>query len=539
MSLPRGGHVAKARTTVKAYGRPNGEGTMCKRGIVQIAAALLPLTLTGVGLSAPKYWLPASGDWDADGNWTPYGAPTAGDTACVDNGGTVTVSGMAQAAALTLGETDGGTFAQTGGTAALGGLHMGVETGSTGAATLQDGVLSVGGNEQIGLYGRGRFRQLGGSHHVSANLYLALVGGPSSVYELETGELVVEETEYVGFDGEALFTQTGGTHHVLDKLTIAYFSLTGGTYSMQGGVLAAKQLTHGGGNWAFDFTGGTLHAQNVGFDLANDGGVLAPGMSIGATDIQGGYRQNAGTLEIELASSPAAGQFDTLAATGLADLGGTLNVLALGGFRPMEGDTYPIITAAGGVSGDFATFTSNIVLGIPAGMSAFSGTSAGGTYRAVFNGYTGGDANGDHKVSIGDLAIMAGNWQDSGLDWSGADFNGDGVVSIGDLAVMAANWQWTLPEPPALPAPEPMSAFFLLGGAAAVLTRRRPRHRTSLGALSSEAAQCPPITSAHPRLERAAGSPGALRPGRVVHSRRGLERTPTFAKMERPVGAGG
>ena len=59
-----------------------------------------------------------------------------------------------------------------------------------------------------------------------------------------------------------------------------------------------------------------------------------------------------------------------------------------------------------------------------------------------------GDANGDGKVSIGDLSILAANWgQTEGMSWSDGDFNGDGRVSIGDLSVMAARWGQEIPAP--------------------------------------------------------------------------------------------
>jgi len=83
-----------------------------------------------------------------------------------------------------------------------------------------------------------------------------------------------------------------------------------------------------------------------------------------------------------------------------------------------------------------------------------------------------GDANGDGRVSLGDLSILAGHWHGSGKVWSNGDFTADGVVSIGDLSILAGQWGWGVSSPPA---PEPMALALLLAGASVVLKTHRPR----------------------------------------------------------------
>ena len=51
-------------------------------------------------------------------------------------------------------------------------------------------------------------------------------------------------------------------------------------------MLAVPQLTKSAGG-QFNFTGGVLSAGEVTFDLLNQGGVIAPGASPGATHIAG------------------------------------------------------------------------------------------------------------------------------------------------------------------------------------------------------------------------------------------------------------
>ena len=86
-----------------------------------------------------------------------------------------------------------------------------------------------------------------------------------------------------------------------------------------------------------------------------------------------------------------------------------------------------------------------------------------------------GDANGDGRVSIGDLSIMAAHWNGSGKVWSNGDFTADGVVSIGDLSVLAGQWGWGTSLP--APIPEPLSFALFLPGAFLLAKSHRRRRR--------------------------------------------------------------
>jgi hypothetical protein len=85
---------------------------------------------------------------------------------------------------------------------------------------------------------------------------------------------------------------------------------------------------------------------------------------------------------------------------------------------------------------------------------------------AAFVSVLDADANWDGAVNVGDLALLAANWQ-TGRIWPEADFNGDGVTNVGDLAILASNWQ----VGGGATVPEPATVLLVLVGAA--LLRRR------------------------------------------------------------------
>ncbi|HEU5203704.1 MAG TPA: Ig-like domain-containing protein, partial [Candidatus Limnocylindrales bacterium] len=91
--------------------------------------------------------------------------------------------------------------------------------------------------------------------------------------------------------------------------------------------------------------GGTLQAATVSIQ----GGVLS-----GSGTVSGNLILS-GALDVGLGGT-AAGQFDRIQVTGAATLGGALNVSLVGGFLPVIGDTFEILTFASR-TGDFAAIT--------------------------------------------------------------------------------------------------------------------------------------------------------------------------------------
>jgi len=83
------------------------------------------------------------------------------------------------------------------------------------------------------------------------------------------------------------------------------------------------------------------------------------------------------------------------------------------------------------------------------------------------------DLNGDGAVWLGDLSVLAGNWNQSGRTWAQGDINGDGRASLGDLAVMAGQWGWS--QTTGAPLPEPASALLWAVTSVAALGGRKRR----------------------------------------------------------------
>ncbi|HTA56525.1 MAG TPA: Ig-like domain-containing protein, partial [Candidatus Baltobacteraceae bacterium] len=213
-------------------------------------------------------------------------------------------------------------------------------------------------------------------------------GGPGSSFLLQNGA-IVNNTGTWNLQGDEFVTYNGGTATRFNNISGGIFEKTGGTttsqvstaFSNSGTVLAnalnlffsasftqiAGTTMLGGGSLQtastnpLTFQGGSLTGSGtVQGDVTNTGGSVAPGSSTaaGAITISGStvgiYSQSAtGAYNVKIGGTTA-GQFDTLAMSGAATLGGPLNVSLLNSFSPALGNTFTILTAAS-VAGTFST----------------------------------------------------------------------------------------------------------------------------------------------------------------------------------------
>ncbi len=136
------------------------------------------------------------------------------------------------------------------------------------------------------------------------------------------------------------------------------------TYTGVTTVDAGKLVVNGSIVSAVTVNGGTLGgAGTVGGITVASGGVVSPGNSTGTLTVTGNVSFAAGsTYQAEV---NAAGQGDRIVASGTATLsGGTVAVLAENG-NYAAATSHVILTASGGVDGQFATATSNLAFLTP------------------------------------------------------------------------------------------------------------------------------------------------------------------------------
>jgi len=177
---------------------------------------------------------------------------------------------------LTVGFTGPGTLTQTGGTLSISGNPQ-IGRAALGTYNQSGGTFNWGGWYAVGRLagGNGTYNLSGTGAAVGNNMIVAEAGGTIGTMTVaDSASLTLNRLE-VARAGTATLTQTGGQVRS-GVVNIANASGTG-SYSLQGGLLETPALTRGAGTPAFSFTGGTLHANFVGFSLVNDGGTVDVG----------------------------------------------------------------------------------------------------------------------------------------------------------------------------------------------------------------------------------------------------------------------
>ena len=175
-----------------------------------------------------------------------------------------------------------GGFTQSGGTHTVSSV---LTIGNSGQASysLSGGSLSAN-TEYIG-YSPGystapsSFTQTGGTHSVSSDLYLGYLAASNGTYGLNSANgpsLLSAAYEYIGYSGSGSFIQSGGTHNVSAALFLGDNFGGSGTYTLSGGSLfAAAEAIGASGSGSFIQSGGThsVGPGGLGLFLASGGGV--------------------------------------------------------------------------------------------------------------------------------------------------------------------------------------------------------------------------------------------------------------------------
>ena len=251
--------------------------------------------------------LPSDGDFANGANWTTAAPPNSNETAIINNGTTATLTGTGSVANLETGvgysDADGNVAVNGGNLSATGTVAIGIDgTGSlavTNGGTVTDTTTVIGQNPGSN-----------GTVTVDGAGSTLTSSGTTNVGEAGTGTLNIT-------DGGAVISDGGTTVGPMGTLT---------------------------GN-------GTITTPT----LVNNGTVApaGPNNTTGTLTVNGNYQQNpSGTLDAEI-GGPDSSQADLLNVSGTAMLNGTLDLTSVNNFHPSPGDTYTILAAAGGLTGNF------------------------------------------------------------------------------------------------------------------------------------------------------------------------------------------
>ncbi len=303
------------------------------------------------------------------------------------------------------------------------------------------------------------------------------VAGDAVVFELrEVGGALLWDSGVIDLDGTlagssgSVIAGAVGSFHTFDIDTDLF------AVGTPGSELSLRVAYGGGVAWFDDIT------------LVSDRVESQPNVDLDATGIlaiEGRYTQgDDGVLAIDVGgtdnSEPLDASYDRVAVTRDATLAGGLDVALIGGFVPVLGDAFVVLTSDG-ITGTFDNAQMNVapladVGGKEVALAVLyvdSGTDGDpdpddvrvmATYR--------GDANGDGIVNPTDLAALTLGWLDGDATWQGGDFNYDGIVNPTDLAVLTLNWLEQIPGGGG-GIPEPASVVLLFCGGCGCMSRRR------------------------------------------------------------------
>lgn len=196
-------------------------------------------------------------------------------------------------------------------------------------------------------------------------------------------------------------------------------------------------------------------------------------------EIDGSYTQHPGaSLELDVLDVT---NHDVVSVTGLASLGGTLNVMELDGFSASVGDSFTILSAVGGIAGEF----DSIVLPELSGLEWFVEYSPTAVTLSVI---LGADFNADGDINAADFLIwQRGLGLASQVDNSNGDADGNGVVDANDLVIWQTQYSSDLGvlQPVAETVPEMSSGLTAIWGTALiVLMKIRDLDRRSIGPIA-------------------------------------------------------
>jgi hypothetical protein len=220
--------------------------------------------------------------------------------------------------------------------------------------------------------------------------------------------------------------------------------------------------------------------------VTNNGAVLVqPGgelLTLENLGFAAGAALTIGLQDVDLndPDNEPSGGFGQVQVTGAATLAGTLEVELLGGFAPMAGDFFQIVSAGGGLSGVFGT---EILPALPGGLDWDVQYNSNSVVLAVVGPSLLGDYNQNGVVDAADYVVWRNTLgqMEAGLVAGG---NGNGQIDPGDYDVWRANFGRAADIGAEILAnssgesavPEPAAVGLLLATLFCLAARQRPRN---------------------------------------------------------------
>jgi outer membrane autotransporter protein len=245
------------------------------------------------------------------------------------------------------------------GSVALGSANL--SAGANSGSTSFSGV--IGGTGTLTKQGTGTLTLTGANTYSGGTTISGgtLVGNTTSLQGpiLNDAALVFDQPANGTFAGAISGTGTL-TKQGAGGLNLTGASTLSGPTTVSAGLLAVNGSL---ANSVVTLSGGTLGGNGTVGGINVQTGAVAPGNSIGTLNVAGSVGFAAGTVyQVELNASGAS---DRIVATGAATLGGgQVQVLAANGTYA-QSTRYSILTAQGGVSGRFASATSDLAFLTP------------------------------------------------------------------------------------------------------------------------------------------------------------------------------
>ena len=246
--------------------------------------------------------------------------------------------------------TDGAQFTNNGI------AYLGMEAGSTGQALVSGGTWTNASSIYVGDAGDGVLVIEDGGLVTNTNATIAAQAGSTGAVTANGSGVVWSSSGGLGIGGYGDAKLTVGENAIVvaqGPIIAAAFAGSSADVIVDGTLAGLGGVTFNAGSHLSGT--GTVSAGAAGTTTMN--GVIAPGNSIGTLSIVGNYVQNAGsTYEVEI---DADGNSDLIDISGTATLnGGEVVVVPFPDFAVAT--PYTILTAAGGVTGQFDPITTSI-----------------------------------------------------------------------------------------------------------------------------------------------------------------------------------